>query len=200
MCGGGNSKPSPVIRRPYTHIAIRIRFAAPPISHLRWQAPQVPATNRTVVIATTRGPACPQSYPAGAPFPFTLGDEDCLFLDVYAPANASNQSLPVVVWIHGGGYGFGDGSQDLSTFINSNGNGFIGVSIQYRVGTFLIAGNNRCLFMIAWCLWLFVFGRCQDSRGAECWPTRPGVCSAVGPGSDCEIRRRSTSSHYYRRV
>jgi len=57
--------------------------------------------------------------------------EDCLFLNVYAPQNASN--LPVLVWIHGGGYGLGDGTQDMSSMINANNNSFVGVAIQYRV-------------------------------------------------------------------
>lgn len=63
--------------------------------------------------------------------PGTLGNEDCLHLNVYAPVNASQ--LPVLVWIHGGGYGAGDGTQDLSAIINANNNSFIGVAIQYRV-------------------------------------------------------------------
>lgn len=57
--------------------------------------------------------------------------EDCLFLNVYAPANAS--SLPVLVWIRGGGYGAGNGREDLSPIINANHNHFVGVAIQYRV-------------------------------------------------------------------
>ena len=52
-------------------------------------------------------------------------------LNVYAPANAS--SLPVLVWIHGGGYGAGNGREDLSPIINANHNNFVGVAIQYRV-------------------------------------------------------------------
>ena len=58
-------------------------------------------------------------------------DEDCLFLNVYAPQNATR--LPALVWIHGGGYGVGDGREDMSTLINANDNSFIGVGIQYRV-------------------------------------------------------------------
>lgn len=64
-----------------------------------------------------------------------------MFLNVYAPANASN--LPVLVWIHGGGYGLGNGTQDLSFLINSNNKSFIGVSIQYRLGAFgFLAGDE----------------------------------------------------------
>lgn len=48
------------------------------------------------------------------------GSEDCLFVSVYAPANKTN--LPVFVWIHGGGYGGGQGNQDVGniTAINDN--------------------------------------------------------------------------------
>ncbi|KAF3096346.1 hypothetical protein TWF103_009914 [Orbilia oligospora] len=62
------------------------------------------------------------------------GNEDCLFLNVYAPSG--KEKLPVLIWIHGGGYGFGDGSQDLTAIIHENGNTFVGVSIQYRLGAF----------------------------------------------------------------
>lgn len=57
--------------------------------------------------------------------------EDCLFLNVYAPQNASD--LPILVHIHGGAYALGDGREDMSRLINENGNGVIGVNIQYRV-------------------------------------------------------------------
>jgi carboxylesterase type B len=41
------------------------------------------------------------------------GSEDCLLLNVFAPQHAQN--LPILVWIHGGGYGLGNGSQSLLT-------------------------------------------------------------------------------------
>lgn len=59
------------------------------------------------------------------------GSEDCLFLNVQSPPGAKD--LPVLVWIHGGGYGAGNGRQDLSAIINANNKSFVGVSIQYRV-------------------------------------------------------------------
>lgn len=85
-----------------------------------------------MISATEYGPICPQSYPAVPNVPFIPGDEDCLFLNVHAPANA--KGLPVLVWIHGGGYGFGHGQQDMTEIINANNKGFVVVSIQYRVG------------------------------------------------------------------
>ncbi|KAF2003016.1 alpha/beta-hydrolase [Amniculicola lignicola CBS 123094] len=113
-----------------------IRFAAPPIGSLRWKIPQTPLVNRTVIQATNFGPNCPQAYPAVPNARFIPGDEDCLFLNVYAPPFNGAKKLPVLVWIHGGGYGFGDGRQDMSTLINANGKKFVVVSIQYRLGAF----------------------------------------------------------------
>ncbi|KAK0709204.1 Alpha/Beta hydrolase protein [Lasiosphaeria miniovina] len=114
-----------------------IRYAMPPLGQLRWQAPKPPATNRSLALANAFGPACPQALPSVPGALFIPGNEDCLFLNVYAPRNQSaNSSLPVLVVIHGGGYGLGDGSQDLSSFINTNGNALVAVSIQYRLGAF----------------------------------------------------------------
>lgn len=64
----------------------------------------------------------------------TSGSEDCLFLNVYAPKMATK--LPVMIWIHGGGYGQGDGGQDQSLVINATEGAFLVVSIQYRVSIF----------------------------------------------------------------
>lgn len=110
-----------------------IRYAAPPIGSLRWKAPQTPATNRTITLASTFGSICPQALPAVPNAPFIPGNEDCLFLNVYKPTAAVASSLPVLVWIHGGGYGAGDATQDMTEIINANNNGFVAVSIQYRV-------------------------------------------------------------------
>ncbi|KAK3349475.1 inactive carboxylesterase 4 [Lasiosphaeria hispida] len=114
-----------------------IRYAAPPLGPLRWQKPQIPAANRSLTAANAFGPACPQAMPAIPGMPFVPGNEDCLFLNVYSPAlKPSNSSLPVLVVIHGGGYGAGDGRQDMAPFIGANGNDLVAVTIQYRLGAF----------------------------------------------------------------
>ncbi|KAG6353849.1 hypothetical protein INS49_005106 [Diaporthe citri] len=115
-----------------------VRYAAPPVGSLRWQAPQPPTGNGSLVSAVDQPPLCPQTGGYGLPevygFGSALGDEDCLFLNVYAAPNASD--LPVFVWIHGGGYGVFGAVYDPSVLINTNGNGFITVEIQYRLGAF----------------------------------------------------------------
>lgn len=71
-----------------------------------------------------------------------MASEDCLFLNVYAP-NDITSPLPVLAWIHGGGYSAGNGREDLSSIINGNNNSFVGVSIQYRLGAFGFASSDE---------------------------------------------------------
>ncbi|KAF2744503.1 alpha/beta-hydrolase [Sporormia fimetaria CBS 119925] len=125
-----------------------IRYAAPPLGKLRWAAPQAPRTNRTSTIpATSYGPVCPQTgisseTPDEYGFLSGPGNEDCLFLNVFAPANARN--LPVFFWIHGGGYAlFTSAGLDPSEFMGTNKNGFVSVTINYRLGAFgFLAGDD----------------------------------------------------------
>ncbi|KAI2640213.1 carboxylesterase [Xylaria nigripes] len=114
-----------------------IRYAAPPVGKLRWQMPRAPRINRSIVIpAVEYAPSCPQSPPALSPSPPTTSsaEEDCLFLNVMAPAN--RQLLPVLVWIHGGGYGVGASRFEFMQQIRTNGNSYIAVTIAYRLGAF----------------------------------------------------------------
>ncbi|KAJ4289574.1 hypothetical protein N0V90_010903 [Kalmusia sp. IMI 367209] len=123
------------------NVWLGIRYAAAPYGDLRWRAPQTPKTNRKIQDASSYGSVCFQSYPAiaGAP-PMPEGDEDCLFLNVYAPPLTTGSKkplpLPVLIFYHGGGFSWGDGRTDMSAIINDNENSFIGVSIQYRLGPF----------------------------------------------------------------
>ena len=79
----------------------RVPFAAPPVGELRFRPPAPPACPGDEIDATRLGPACPQ-LEAGA----FVGDEDCLQLNVWAPA-AAGAARPVLVWIHGGGNSVG---------------------------------------------------------------------------------------------
>ncbi|EAT91291.1 carboxylic ester hydrolase [Parastagonospora nodorum] len=124
-----------------------VRYAAPPLGKLRWAAPQVPAKNRTSTITALKDPpACPQTgagsaTPAEYGFTSALGNEDCLFLNVFAPANATN--LPVFFWIHGGGHNlFSITGLDPTEIMKQNKNGFVSVIIQYRLGAFGFLGGE----------------------------------------------------------
>lgn len=107
----------------------------------RWQAPQPPLSNRSSIIDADRyGTLCPQAPNAGTEYSYWdsgMTTEDCLFLNVQAPSKVMNATgLPVLVGIHGGGYGSGSNQLDFSKLIASNGGNFIAVSIQYRLNAF----------------------------------------------------------------
>src|ERR1700728_3537940 len=107
-----------------------IRYAAAPVGALRWTPPQPPAVRVGSVVAAVPGPACPQ--PAStAPLPQS---EDCLFLNVYVPANeGAHPKRPVFVWIHGGALVTGTGAiYDPSAMVADN--DIIVVTINYRLG------------------------------------------------------------------
>ncbi|KAL2850187.1 Alpha/Beta hydrolase protein [Aspergillus pseudoustus] len=91
-----------------------------------------------VIPAVDQPPICPQSGATRTPpsygFNSGPGDEDCLFLNVYAAPGASD--LPVLVWIHGGGYSLFGATYDPSAMINTNEKQFIVVEIQYCLGAF----------------------------------------------------------------
>ncbi|MCW5828037.1 MAG: carboxylesterase/lipase family protein [Deltaproteobacteria bacterium] len=109
-----------------------IPFAAPPVGKLRFQAPQHPAPWSGVRDATRFGPSAPQDTMPG----MEVGpqSEDCLYLNVWTPA-ADNKCRPVMVWIHGGGFMGGSGSQEMyeATSLARSGDVTV-VTINYRLG------------------------------------------------------------------
>lgn len=118
-----------------------IPYAAPPVGALRWRAPQPVLPWTGVLEADRYGAACAQSaIPAGSimrQFSFTTPpecglSEDCLYLNVWAPADATG--LPVIVWIYGGGHRFGSGSHPVSDGSSLARHGAVVVSLNYRVG------------------------------------------------------------------
>ncbi|KAF9925565.1 hypothetical protein FBU30_004678 [Linnemannia zychae] len=122
-----------------------IRYAEAPIGNLRFAAPVAKAPFESIVDATKYSYACPQESPSSK-LPIALldslvngakQDEDCLNLNVYTPSlkNRDQKGLPVMFYIHGGGYVSFAGS----TIIFEPGNlvsrgGVIVVSINYRLG------------------------------------------------------------------
>lgn len=114
-----------------------IPFATPPVGHLRWRAPQPPVPWKGIRQAVNFSPASWQSLEyckavgGGDPGQFS---EDCLYLNIWTPADPSGEKLPVMVWLHGGGYTIGAGGlipYDGSEFAAR---GVVLVSLNYRLG------------------------------------------------------------------
>lgn len=114
-----------------------IPFAAPPTGDLRWKAPQPVIPWEGILVADKFGPACPQvSFPDTNSMKNSVGkmSEDCLYLNVWAPAASQNEKLPVMVWIHGGGFAIGAPGMESSDGKNLARKGVVFVSIAYRLG------------------------------------------------------------------
>ncbi len=144
-----------------------IPYAAPPLGDLRWKPPQ-PATPWTGIrecihfCNSCPAPAVPPD-PAGVP-----NSEDCLYLNVLTPAKKASDSLPVMVWLHGGGYTLGSGSSELYNSARLSSNGVVLVTTNMRLGTMGllahpllskespngISGNYMFLDMIAALEWV----------------------------------------------
>ena len=106
-----------------------IPYAAPPVGALRWRPPQPAARWAGVRSATSFGPHCAQS---ASPFGEASTSENCLFLNVFAPASGIRAGLPVMVWIHGGALVTGESDDYDPTALVQH--GVIVVSINYRLG------------------------------------------------------------------
>ncbi|KAK7461054.1 hypothetical protein VKT23_008982 [Stygiomarasmius scandens] len=150
-----------------------LRYAKSPAGPLRWKAPQAPDLVSDLQLADSQPPMCRQApFGNASTSPFRnlssvnekrdiavetpSEDEDCLFLNVYVPGsqfdNNTDSNLPVLVWIHGGGYHFGSASNsgvpgatgpyDGESLLQASNDQFVVVVIQYRLGLFgFLAGE-----------------------------------------------------------
>ncbi|WWC90333.1 uncharacterized protein L201_005266 [Kwoniella dendrophila CBS 6074] len=145
----------PIVRLPYAtyqgyhnessglDVFLGVRYAASTEGQNRWREAQPPIdqSNDGILNATVYPKQCPQATAGGIisaaqydPLQ-SVDSEDCLFVNIYAPPNAKN--LPVLVWIHGGGWDHNSAREfDPTPLINYSNNSFISVIIQYRLGAF----------------------------------------------------------------
>ncbi|XP_065285420.1 acetylcholinesterase-1-like [Dermacentor albipictus] len=145
------------------HTFLGIPYAQPPVGDLRFEKPRPPNPWQGTYNATRSPSPCMQ-----IDFPFLLdtkidnshASEDCLYMNVWRPAKACgsdgkcNASMPVLVFVHGGGFQWGDSSlfvHDLSNFVAHS--DVIAVGFNYRVSIFgfLTAGTKE--FPGNWGLW-----------------------------------------------
>ena len=112
-----------------------IPYAAPPVDNLRWKPPQPVAAWDGVRRCVTFAPSCPQPSSLFSAN-LTTQSEDCLYLNVWTPAHTAAERLPVMVWIHGGGYTTGSGSIPYYNGVQLARQGVVVVTINYRLGPF----------------------------------------------------------------
>jgi len=119
-----------------THSFKGIPFASPPVGKLRWRAPQPAASWSGVRSANSYAPDCLQLSPAGmVPAPSGNTSEDCLYLNVWRPAE-SRGGRPVLVWIYGGAFVMGGSSYPVYDGTSFARQGIVFVSFNYRLGRF----------------------------------------------------------------
>jgi len=111
-----------------------IPYAAAPVGPLRWKAPQPEPRWQGVRDATHFGADLPQ--PPGPLLRGSGQSEDALHLNVWTPARRGSQSLPVMVWLHGGGFTMGSGSDARADGARLAAEGAVVVSLNYRTGLF----------------------------------------------------------------
>jgi para-nitrobenzyl esterase len=114
-----------------------IPFAKPPVGNLRWQAPQPVEPWAGVRKADQFGPRCMQKPVFGdMGFRSNGMSEDCLYLNVWAPAKSNKELLPVLVYFYGGGFIAGDGSEARYQGESMAQKGIVALTVNYRLGVF----------------------------------------------------------------
>ncbi|XP_060525790.1 carboxylesterase 4A-like isoform X2 [Cylas formicarius] len=127
--------------REFPHYVFKgIKYAHPPIGRDRFLRPREKFLEGTVR-ATTYSPPCVQFIPGKN---IVIGSEDCLALNIFTPDLPSGtEGLPVIIWIHGGGFRTGSASQYGVRHLVSK--RLVVVTIQYRLGSlgFLSSGSKH---------------------------------------------------------
>ncbi|MGO8837016.1 MAG: carboxylesterase/lipase family protein [Limisphaerales bacterium] len=114
-----------------------IPYAAPPVGPLRWKAPQPAPPWTGVRRAVDYGPRAMQGHIYDDMVFHDDGpSEDCLYLNLWMPENPPPTNLPVMVWIHGGGFIAGSSSEPRQDAGNLSKKGVLVVSLNYRLGVF----------------------------------------------------------------
>ena len=115
-----------------------VPYAAPPVGKLRWMPPQQPVSWNGARPAVEFGPVAPQTImPNPALEMIRIAQrqsEDCLYLNIWSPG-LDDAKRPVMVWIHGGAFNMGSGSEPLTDGVKLASRGdVVVVSINYRLG------------------------------------------------------------------
>ncbi len=118
------------------HVFRGVPYAAPPVGELRWKPPHPPKPWEEPLECKKYAPSCPQ-YKDQITRGLGKMDENCLYLNIWTPAKTQEDKLPVMFWIHGGGFLIGSGS--LPPYEGQNlakQGGVVVVTINYRLGKY----------------------------------------------------------------
>ena len=114
-----------------------VPFAQPPVGDLRWQAPQPVQPWEGVRKADSFGPRAMQRFIfSDMNFRSDGVSEDCLYLNVWTPAQSGDEKLPVLVYFYGGGFVAGDGSEYRYDGESMARQGIVALTVNYRLGVF----------------------------------------------------------------
>jgi para-nitrobenzyl esterase len=147
-----------------------IPFAAPPMGNLRWKPPQPLAPwsgIRECTVFTNQAPQYLGPTTPTVPNPLK-SSEDCLYLNVLTPVKKAGEKLPVMVWLHGGGFSIGHGNSLMCNSPKLAQNGVVLVTLNMRLGAIgllchpllskessrRVSGNYMFLDMIAALQWI----------------------------------------------
>jgi para-nitrobenzyl esterase len=119
------------------NIFLGIPYAKPPLGELRWKAPQ-PLDNWVGIKSTKRFGNRPWQHNVYGDMIYRSDtvSEDCLYLNIWVSANQNKRKLPVLVYIYGGGFKAGDGSEPRYDGAGMAQKGIIVVTINYRLNVF----------------------------------------------------------------
>ena len=119
------------------HIFKGVPFAAPPVGALRWREPQPVQNWTTVRSAKEFGPRAMQQPLFGDMNFRSKGvSEDCLYLNVWTAAKSAKERRPVLVYLYGGGFVAGDGSEPRYDGDAMAQRGIVAITVNYRLGVF----------------------------------------------------------------
>ena len=158
-----------------------IPFAQPPVGDLRWREPQ-PVKNWTGVRSADQfGPRCMQRLSPGADYWFRSNgmSEDCLYLNVWTPAKSGKERLPVLVYIFGGGFQNGGGSEPRYDGESMATKGIVAVTLNYRTNIFGFFSHPE------------LTKESSLPRLRQLWLPGPGCRSPLGAAEHRGVRWRS---------
>jgi para-nitrobenzyl esterase len=122
------------------HAYFGIPFAAPPVRELRWHAPMPVSNWKGILNASTQRTGCIVAGVLPGPFSGAYADamgEDCLYLNLWAPATANpRRRVPVIAWIHGGGFAMSMANEPVWGGQEMVKKGVIYLTIEYRTNIF----------------------------------------------------------------